>query len=128
MRSEELDLKDIVAKAVRTKVAYPSEVKMATDDECTICVYVYDVPDNNIESIEDSLFDIGEKELAEHGYVLMPMVKDQETTARHYPQFKRYLCNVSIPALVEFYANLSPSWTSGHQQKHKENPQMALAA
>lgn len=65
---------------------YPVDVRTSPDDEHLLCVRVFAVPDDAVESVEDLIFDLQEEILDSAEFILLPMVKDLATTHQYYPQ------------------------------------------
>jgi len=59
------------------------------DDPNTICVGVYGVPKVQVKWVKKKIHELDATFFADTGYVLVPMVRDLETTRRHYPHLLR---------------------------------------
>lgn len=65
---------------------YPVEISESHDDEKTLCVRIFAVPDDNVEAIEEFIFDLQDEIADSYEYILLPMVKNIATTRKYYSQ------------------------------------------
>lgn len=81
-----------ITEMIRTKLKeaghdYPTEVSFSADDEKTLCINIFSVPESKVIRMEDMIFDIQDELGIESEYLLLPMVRDIETTRKHYAQY-----------------------------------------
>ena len=57
------------------------------DNPCHIGVAVYGVESNATKWVKDKILDIDEKLCTDTDFVITPLVRDEETTEKYYPNF-----------------------------------------
>ena len=67
--------------------AYPVTVQSSPDDPLVICVRCFDVPEAQVETVENYIFDLQMRVPANSEIILLPMVKNSEITRQHYSEF-----------------------------------------
>ena len=84
---------DEIKTAVRNVLAgalpeYVVRFEPAGDDPTLIGAGVYGVDKKLVGWVETKIMEVGERLLGHSGLVLIPLVRDEETTAKHYPEFR----------------------------------------
>lgn len=65
---------------------FPSEIRVSPEDNRTLWVMVFDVPDNQVRAVKDFIHAMGDQMPECKDTILLPMVKDINTTMEHYPE------------------------------------------
>jgi len=83
---------DEIKTAVRNVLAgalpeYAVRFEPAGDDPTLIGAGVYGVDKKLVGWVETKIMEVGDRLLGNSGLILIPLVRDEETTAKHYPQF-----------------------------------------
>lgn len=66
--------------------SFPVTVQQSPEDARLLWVMVFSVPDDKVREVKDLIYDFEEQKLSGAGVVLLPMVKNLETTRQHYPE------------------------------------------
>jgi hypothetical protein len=61
-------------------------VRESPEDSQVICVYVYAVPRDRVRVVDDFIFELNDSIPGAGGVLLLPMVKNVETTQKYYPE------------------------------------------
>lgn len=65
---------------------YPVTVQSSPDDMLVLCIRVFAVPENQIDEVQDFIFDLQDSLIAKNEAMLLPMVKNIEVTRQYYPE------------------------------------------
>lgn len=91
MNANYLNLTEITKQVkVRMRDAYPAYpviVQSSPDDMLVLCVRVFAVPENQIDEVQDFIFDLQDSLIIKTEAMLLPMVKNIKVTRQYYPEY-----------------------------------------
>jgi hypothetical protein len=82
------------------------EFRPAVDDDATICVRVFGARAEDVEPIEELVFDAEDELTSDRPLSLLPMVKTIETTRQHYPELHQRLGQQRVAKSTQAVAQL----------------------
>ena len=83
--------------------AYPVTVQSSPDDMLVLCVRVFAVPENQIDEVQDFIFDLQDSLITKTEFVLLPMIKSIEVTRQYYPKHLLSEPSLTLLQTIELY-------------------------
>lgn len=112
--------------------AYPVTVQSSPDDMFVLCVRVFAVPENQIDEVQDFIFDLQDSLIVETEAMLLPMVKSIDVTRQHYSEYMPLETAVSVGQIAEKFLLKTiqePSkWQVSCEKEVAANTELAYAA
>lgn len=115
----------IIAVIEKAYPQYPVEIEAPMEDDQTVDIRVFAVPQDQVKSVKDFIYDLQREIVGGYNFVLLAMVKNIDVTREYYPEYMPASHGLGIwsPQILRdigdrwfatgIEGSETPSWTGG---------------